>query len=121
MIRLLFVDDDPSLLAGLRRASRSRREDWSTSFALGGQEALVALASEPFDVVVTDLRMPGMDGPALLEHVARAHPEVRLRVVLSGQADFDRQEQSVAHAHAVLWKPCEFRKLSETIDRLLAG
>jgi CheY-like chemotaxis protein len=65
-LRILFVDDEPHLLDGLRRSLRPMCKEWNPSFAAGGEEALAVLAREPFNVIVTDMRMPGMDGTALL-------------------------------------------------------
>ena len=62
--RIVFVDDEPNLLAGLRRMLRIKRDVWDTQFAESGQQALALMAEQPFDVVVSDMRMPGMDGGA---------------------------------------------------------
>ena len=59
---ILFVDDDPNILDGLRRMLRSMRKEWDMAFAQSGQEALDLMAEKPFDVIVSDMRMPGMDG-----------------------------------------------------------
>jgi YesN/AraC family two-component response regulator len=65
--RILFVDDEPHLLAGLRRMLQLRhRGDWAMSFVGGGAAALEAMQTQPFDVVVSDFRMPGIDGAQLL-------------------------------------------------------
>jgi CheY-like chemotaxis protein len=58
--RVLFVDDEPKILEGLQRLLRPQRYEWKMAFADGGEAALALLAHEPFDVVVTDMRMPGM-------------------------------------------------------------
>ena len=60
--RILFVDDEPMLLMGLQRSLRSMRQDWEMAFVSGGKEAIEAIDKQPFDIVVTDMRMPGMDG-----------------------------------------------------------
>lgn len=62
MKRILFVDDERNVLDGLRRMLRNMRKEWDMAFCQGGEEALDALGGEPFDVVVSDMRMPGMDG-----------------------------------------------------------
>ena len=62
MMRILFVDDDSSVLAGLRRLFHPLRAEWQTSFAEGGPQALDLMAGEPIDVVVSDIRMPGWTG-----------------------------------------------------------
>jgi CheY-like chemotaxis protein len=60
---ILFVDDDPSILNGLRRMMHSFRQDFDLEFAGSGREALEILAKRPTDVIVSDMRMPGMTGP----------------------------------------------------------
>ncbi len=79
--RILFVDDEPRILDGLRRMLRSKRKEWEMSFVGSGAEALSLLGEHAFDVVVSDMRMPGMDGAALLDHVKARHPEV-VRIIL---------------------------------------
>ena len=68
-MNVLFVDDDPNVLEGLQRMLRSVRHEWSMHFASSGAAALARLASQPFDVVVSDVKMPGMDGVQLLNEV----------------------------------------------------
>ena len=69
MKRILFVDDEPNILQGLQRMLRPMRREWDTHFAGSADEALEIMAGGGFDVVVTDMRMPGKDGAALLEAV----------------------------------------------------
>ena len=82
---ILFVDDERNILQGLQDLLRKQRKQWDMSFALGAGAALEELARTPFDVVVTDMRMPGMDGAELLAHVKERYPSVA-RIVLSGHA-----------------------------------
>src|SRR6185369_14848318 len=67
--RILFVDDEPQILDALEGLLRRQRRRWDMVFAVGGEMAVKALASAPFDIVVTDMRMPGIDGAKLLHHV----------------------------------------------------
>ena len=84
--RILFVDDDRDLLDGLRDALRPYRHQWAMRFAPDGETALALLQDEPCNVVVSDLRMPSLDGATLLERVRDCCPAA-VRIVLSGQAD----------------------------------
>src|ERR1017187_3520493 len=83
MKRILFVDDEPILLDGLRRMLLPHRARWETMFAGGGDAALRMLEACPCDVVVTDLRMPGMDGVQFLERVRDRFPGI-VRIILVG-------------------------------------
>ncbi len=114
--RILFVDDEPNILTGLQRMLRSMRGEWEMRFAQSGQEALQLLAEEPFDVVVSDMRMPGMDGAQLLGEVRNNFPQI-VRIVLSGHSDQDLILKSVRPAHQYLSKPCDTDTLKLTIQR----
>lgn len=117
MVTIVFVDDDPNVLAGLRRATR-RRRDWSTHFAEGGAAALELLAElDDVDVVVSDMRMPGMDGAELLAEVQQRWPHIS-RVVLSGQCDDAVVTRTISSTHQFISKPTSLERLSEVIDRL---
>lgn len=117
--RILFVDDDPNVLQGLQRMLRSMRKEWSMEFATSGLEALEMLGESPFDVVVSDMRMPGMDGAQLLTEIKKSYPRV-VRVVLSGQSDQEAILRSVGPAHQYLSKPCDPEVLKATVTRACA-
>jgi putative nucleotidyltransferase with HDIG domain len=116
MLRILFVDDEPRVLDGLRRMLHGQRESWDMEFAPGGAAALAQLDATPFDVLVTDMRMPGMDGAALLAEVAQRWPAT-IRIVLSGQTDDASALRAMPFAHQYLMKPCEVATLRDVIDR----
>ena len=65
-IRVIFVDDEPRVLEGLKRMLRPKRNEWNMKFVGSAQAALESLKDEPCEVVVTDMRMPGMSGAELL-------------------------------------------------------
>ncbi|MCW8921054.1 MAG: response regulator, partial [Sedimenticola sp.] len=73
--RILFVDDEQHLLDGLKRSLRGQRNVWDMFFVPSGEEALRMVEAEPFDVVVSDMRMPGMSGAELLERLSTVHPQ----------------------------------------------
>jgi len=111
---VLFVDDDEGVLAGLQSALRKLRRTYRFLFAVGADEALSLLATEPVDVAVTDMRMPGLTGADLLHRIRAEHPEI-IRYVLSGEADVDLVMQSVPMAHRWLSKPCDRDTLAEAL------
>lgn len=116
MKRILFVDDEVNILEGLQRMLRPQRGEWEMSFAPGGQAALTMLESSTFDVVVSDMRMPGMDGAALLNVVREKHPAA-LRFVLSGYTELQASFRAVPVAHQFLVKPCDPDALRIAIER----
>jgi HD-like signal output (HDOD) protein len=119
LIQILFVDDDKSVLDGLRRSMHSMRAEWNMSFATGGAEALALLAVAPADVVVTDMRMPGMTGRDLLAEVKRLYPEA-VRFILSGYAESSSIMQVAGTAHQYLSKPCDVATLKAAVTRAFA-
>ncbi|MFZ3215769.1 MAG: response regulator [Candidatus Acidiferrales bacterium] len=116
MKRILFVDDEVRILEGLQRMLRPQRHCWEMAFAPGGEAALRMMAAAPFDVIVSDMRMPGMDGAALLKSVREKYPNV-LRIVLSGYTEREAAFNAVPVAHQFLIKPCDQDKLQTAIER----
>ena len=108
--RLLFVDDEPLVLDGLRRALRDMRFEWEMKFVDSGQTALRELDREEYDAIITDMRMPAMDGAQLLEQVKARHEDV-VRVVLSGQSNKDSVLNSIVPTHQFISKPCDTEDL----------
>ncbi|MGA2697314.1 MAG: response regulator, partial [Terriglobales bacterium] len=116
MIRILFVDDEVKILEGLKRMMWLHRCEWEMAFAPGGRAALSMLESCAFDVVVSDMRMPEMDGAALLEIVREKYPNV-LRFILSGYTELEAAYRAVPVAHQFLSKPCDADALRDGIQR----
>jgi HD-like signal output (HDOD) protein/ActR/RegA family two-component response regulator len=117
--RVLFVDDEPNVLQGLRRMLRGKARDWSLDFANGGSEALAMMGNSPSDIVVSDMRMPGMDGPELLSRIRNGWPAA-VRMVLSGHSDQEAMVRSVGVAHQYLTKPCEAATLVGAIEKAIS-
>lgn len=114
--RVLFVDDEPAILDGLRNVLRGQRKEWDMVFALGGAAGVAELEKSHFDVIVTDMRMPVIDGATLLTRAKEHHPDA-VRLVLSGQSDAQSALKSVFVAHQFLAKPCEPDRLSAVVKR----
>ena len=115
-MRVLFVDDEPRVLSGLRRSLVMEGVDWDTCFVDSGEAALAALATEPYDVVVSDMRMPRIDGAAVLA-AARERDPGMVRIMLSGQADERAALHVVRVAHQFLAKPCDVKVLRQVVER----
>jgi HD-like signal output (HDOD) protein/CheY-like chemotaxis protein len=114
--QILFVDDDERLLEGIKRLLRKKRKEWTMYFALGGAEAIEIVEREDISVIVADMRMPGMDGPSVLEKVADISPQT-IRFILSGQACKELVMRVAHKAHIFLAKPCNQELLLEVLER----
>jgi DNA-binding NarL/FixJ family response regulator len=122
--RVLFVDDEPHVLQGLRRLLHMHRGRMRTEFAVGGAEALAivgdaAAGDDPFTVVVTDMQMPGIDGAELLTRLQAEHPAT-IRIALSGHSSRATAVRAISHAHRFLGKPCDPDELVGTLDHAFA-
>lgn len=115
-MKIMFVDDEPKILQGIERMLFHLSDDWDMCFAESGQAALEAMAQEPVDVLVTDMRMPGMDGAQLLTEVQARFPDM-VRIVLSGHAELEAAMRAVPVAHQFLSKPCKPELLENVVDR----
>jgi HD-like signal output (HDOD) protein len=118
MKRILFVDDEYSTLDSIRRTLEAERGDWEMRFAQSGGSALAECDGSRFDVVVTDMRMPGMDGVTLLNEIRNRLPDAA-RIILSDHSDFSLATRSASVAHRVLTKGCSPRELMMTIEQIL--
>jgi len=114
---LLFVDDEPLVLDGIRNLLRKYRTQWTTAFATSGAAALELLAQEPRDAVISDMRMPGMNGAELLNQVRERYPRTA-RILLTGQASSADVLQALPVAQQILSKPCEPALLCTVLERL---
>lgn len=104
MPRILFVDDEKQVLDGLRRMLRPLRKQWDMVFVESAADALDALGKDSFEVIVTDMRMPVMDGAELLEIMRTRYPSM-VRIILSGHSEQKKIMKSVRPAHQYLAKP----------------
>jgi HD-like signal output (HDOD) protein len=114
--RILFADDEANVLHGLRSVRRPQRHEWEMVFATGGPAALEEIKKAAFDVVITDMRMPIVDGAEVLRVTKELQPKA-VRLVLSGQTDADTALKTVFTAHQFLAKPCDIEKLRSVVSR----
>jgi DNA-binding NtrC family response regulator len=112
-IRLLIADDEEDLVTFL--AHRLRKRGLEVTMALSGAEAVSAAAAEKFDVAVVDLKMPDMDGIAVIEQLQKLQPYIEA-VMLTGHGSHDSAwEAGRLHAFRYLLKPCEFDELYDIV------
>ena len=116
--RVLFVDDEPAVTHGLSVALRN--EPWEIVTADSGEEALDRVSESPFDVVVSDERMPGLQGSDFLSIVRKNHPET-IRIILSGRSNLPAAVKAInsAEVYRYLLKPCPAEEVGLTIREAL--
>lgn len=112
MITLLVVDDDPLILKGLKRSLHKMK--WEVKYALGGEEAIEIIKTFPADFIITDMKMPVINGAEVLRQVNEIRPSA-VRIVLSGFADTELGIEACYYAHQWFNKPCELEELIEQI------
>jgi len=117
-INMLFVDDEQDILDALENRFHAIRHFWHVRFANSAATALSMLSEEPADVVVSDMRMPDMDGAQLMAHIKHLWPAT-IRIMLSGETGNDHLLQATADAHQVLAKPCDVDLLKEKVGQAI--
>lgn len=118
MKRILFVDDERCVLDALRRIVRPMRGEWNVDYAESGDQALALARHEAYDVIVSDMKMPGMCGVDVLREVRASWPAT-VRVILSGQAEQEQILKAVPHTHQFLTKPCDSDRILGTLRSAL--
>ncbi len=117
--RILFVDDNRSVLDGLRRMLHKMRGEWKMEFVTRTSDALKVMRSTHYDIVVSDLRMPSMDGVQLFEKIRKKYPDV-IRFMLSGYLEQPLQGCAARCVHQFIPKPCDAEQLKKLISRAFA-
>jgi YesN/AraC family two-component response regulator len=122
MRTILLIDDDPQLLRVLQRIMRPHASEWSLVTASDGHEATRLVREQPFDLILTDIHMPGKDGLEMIAEARHAQPRVKI-MAMSGGGCFDGadflQVARILGAHEVIEKPFSTERLIAAIQRLL--
>lgn len=118
-LRIIFIDDELNVLNSLRRMLRSKRSEWDMCFVQSGREALIKLAMEPFDVMVSDIKMPEMSGDSLLEETRQLYPSI-IRIALSGQVSMEEVISGIKVVHQYISKPCKAEDLIGIIENTVS-
>ncbi len=117
IIKILFVDDEARVLDGLQRMLRPMRKEWDMTFVNDSTEVLGILQHERHDIIVSDMRMPGINGAQLLKCIKKEFPHM-IRIALSGQSSKKEIMNSVGPVHQYLPKPCNSDRLKATIKQV---
>ncbi len=113
-LKILFVDDEINVILGLKRMLRTLKNEWNFFFAQSGFEALEIMKDNEINVVVSDMRMPEMNGAEFLLKVKELYPAT-IRIILSGQSNKTLALESTRVAHRFISKPAEPEVLKQTI------
>jgi|HubBroStandDraft_5_1064220.scaffolds.fasta_scaffold00393_2 HD-like signal output (HDOD) protein len=106
MRKVLFVDDDQEEFNFLTRGISKERGQFEMRYVASGEEALVRMMAEKYDVIISSTRTVGMDGATLLQSVCDQHPAM-VRILLASQQEMERALRAVPVAHQFLLKPCD--------------
>jgi DNA-binding NarL/FixJ family response regulator len=120
-IRVLVVDDHPVVRSGLRALLEGQDDLEVVGEAADGAQALVAVAADPPDVVLLDLRMPVLDGVAVIDRLRRSHPGVRALVLTTYDADADIVRAVEAGATGYLLKDAPREELFRAVRAAARG
>lgn len=117
MKRILFVEDDDTIRQNYQAMFEQSGGKWEVTTAADGETALELLKNSSFDIIASDMQMPGMNGIELLTEVRRLHPHLP-RIILSGMGDQAVAANSLNCTHIFIAKPFEFKTLFAALDRI---
>jgi len=112
---ILFVDDEINILNSLKRSFYKNKGVWNMKFVSSGREAIDHMVNNRVDIMVTDMKMPDMNGVELLRTVQQRFPYI-IRMALSGHADQELLVESIGLYHQYYTKPCDTIMLEEGIN-----
>lgn len=115
--RILFIDDEVHVLEGIKRLFRPMRQRWRAEYETDPHRALERIEAKPYDVIVSDMKMPGLSGVDVLRHAQQYAPNA-VRIGLSGYAEAELALEAAAVAHQFFAKPCEIRELFEAVEQI---
>lgn len=115
--KILFVDDDPIMRELFSTVLAAEADQWEVTTAESGEAALPLLDATTFDIVVSDMRMPGLDGLAVIREVKRRSPRTA-RIILSGVVDQKEIAESLRETHQFMQKPFRPKALKATLARI---
>ncbi len=113
--QIMFVDDDVYILKGYQRALEPYITNWDVYFCTSATEALSVMNQHPMDAIITDLRMPGADGIALLEQVIIHFPSV-MRFIMTGNLEEPDAYRAASLAHQLIVKPSDIQKIRSIVE-----
>jgi len=113
--KVLLVDDEEELVTAL--AERLQMRGMETSVVYSGEQALHVIPDKVPDVILLDLKMPGMDGLEVLRRVKKTHPPIQVVILTGHGSDKDAESATRLGAFGYLRKPVDINELVQTLDR----
>jgi len=113
--KVLLVDDEEDFVTGL--SERMKLHDVGSEVALDGEQALKKVEEQNPDIVVLDLKMPGVHGLVVLDKVKKAHPDIQVVILTAHGSDKDEEEAKRLGAFAFLRKPVALEQLMEVVTK----
>jgi DNA-binding NtrC family response regulator len=113
-LRVLLVDDEEELIATLEERLGLRGIHAETAITV--EQALERVKHSAYDVVVVDLKMPGLDGTEIVDRIRKRHPETGVLMITGHGAGHGQLEQTVEQGHRILLKPFSFDRLVQLIQ-----
>jgi DNA-binding NtrC family response regulator len=113
--KLLLVDDEEDFVTGL--SERMKLQDVGSEVALDGEQALKKVEEQNPDIIVLDLKMPGMHGMMVLDKVKKAHPDIQVVILTAHGSEKDEEEAKRLGAFAFLRKPVALGQLMEVVTQ----
>jgi DNA-binding NtrC family response regulator len=117
--KMLIVDDEETLTYSLYQSFILEKKDYEVVTAASGEEASKKLANSPFDLVITDISMPGMSGLELLAHIKEKYPKTEVIVITAYGSEEKKEESLQKGARYYIEKPFEIKRIKQLVMELL--
>jgi DNA-binding NtrC family response regulator len=117
--RLMIVDDEETLTFSLYQTFRIVSPDYEVDTAASGEEASEMLRRADYDLVITDISMPGMSGIELLVHIKSEYPATQVIIMTAYGSDEKKEEAIQNGAQYYIEKPFEIKEIKELVQRIL--
>lgn len=117
MFSVLFIDDEANLLAGLRRGLHSLGDQFHFEYESDPERAVARAQAQNFDAVISDMRMPRLEGADVLAAIRQSSPGT-VRIILSGQSNIQSFIKALPYTHRYLSKPCALDEIKELLHSL---
>jgi len=117
--RLLIVDDEETLTFSLYQSFILSKKDYEVATASSGEEALKKMGEDPFDLILTDIFMPGISGVDLLKKVKVEYPETKVIIMTAYGSSAKKEEVTELGALHYVEKPFDMKNLREMVFNIL--